>query len=37
MMNWRVFGRKQSWPNFKVVSRHSSGETKENHEKPQPG
>jgi hypothetical protein len=26
MMNWRGFGRNQSW--------HSPGETEENHEKP---
>jgi hypothetical protein len=23
IMNWKGFGRKQSWPNFKVLSRHS--------------
>jgi hypothetical protein len=32
MMNWKGFWMKQSWPNFKVLSRHSSGETEENHE-----
>jgi hypothetical protein len=26
MMNWKVFCRKRSWPNFKVLSRHSPGE-----------
>jgi hypothetical protein len=25
MMNLKGFGRKRSWPNFKVVSWHSSG------------
>jgi hypothetical protein len=24
-MNWKGFGRNQSWPNFKVVARHLSG------------
>jgi hypothetical protein len=32
MMNWQGFGRKRSWPNFKVVSRHWPGETEKNHE-----
>jgi hypothetical protein len=32
-MNWKGFGRKRTWPNFKVVSRHSLGGTEENHEK----
>jgi hypothetical protein len=32
MMNWKGFGRKRSWPNFKVLSRHSPGRTEENHE-----
>jgi hypothetical protein len=27
------FGRKRSWPNFNILSRHSSGGTEENHEK----
>jgi hypothetical protein len=30
-MNWK-FGRKRSWPNSKVISRHSSGRTEKNHE-----
>jgi hypothetical protein len=34
MMNWKGFGRKQSWPNFKVLYRHSRGRTEETHEKP---
>jgi hypothetical protein len=29
-MNWKGFGTKRSWPNFKVLSRHSRGETEEN-------
>jgi hypothetical protein len=33
MMNWKGFGRKCSWPNFKVLSRNSRG-TEENHESP---
>jgi hypothetical protein len=32
MMNWIGFGRKPSWPNFKVLSRHSPGGTEVNHE-----
>jgi hypothetical protein len=32
MMNWKGFGRKWSWPNFKVLSRYSTGGTEENHE-----
>jgi hypothetical protein len=31
-MNWKGFGTKRSWPNFKVLSRHSRGETEENQE-----
>jgi hypothetical protein len=30
MMNWKGCGRKRSWPNCKVLSRHSPGETAEN-------
>jgi hypothetical protein len=37
MMNWKEFGRKRSWPNLKVLSRHSPGKTEVNHEKPQSG
>jgi hypothetical protein len=33
-MNWTVFGRKQSLPNFKVLSQNSPGGTEENHKKP---
>jgi hypothetical protein len=32
MMNWKGFGRKRSWPNFKIRSRQSSGDNAENHE-----
>jgi hypothetical protein len=31
MMNLKGLGRKRSWPNFKVLSRHSPGGTEENH------
>jgi hypothetical protein len=31
MMNWKGFSRKQSWPNFKVLSLHSHGRTEEKH------
>jgi hypothetical protein len=37
IMNWKGFGRKRSWPYFKVLSRHSPGGTKENHKKSQSG
>jgi hypothetical protein len=37
MMNWKGFGRKWSWPNFTVLSRHSPAGTEKNHEKPQSG
>jgi hypothetical protein len=37
MMNWKGFGRKQLWSNFKVLSWHSPGGTEKNHEKPQSG
>jgi hypothetical protein len=33
MMNWKRFGSKKSWPNYKVLSRHSLGGTTENHDK----
>jgi hypothetical protein len=29
IMSWKEFGRKQSWPNFKVLSRHLPRETYE--------
>jgi hypothetical protein len=32
MMKWKVFGRKWSWSNFKVLSWHSPGWTDESHE-----
>jgi hypothetical protein len=35
MMNGKGFGRKLSWPNFKVLSPHSPGGTEENHEWPE--
>jgi hypothetical protein len=34
-MNWKVVGRKRSWPNFKVLYRHLSGGTKEINENSQ--
>jgi hypothetical protein len=37
MINWEAFGQKRSWPNFKVLSRHSPVGTEENHENHQPG
>jgi hypothetical protein len=37
MMNWKGFGRKQSWPNIKVLSQYLSGGAEENHKKPQAG
>jgi hypothetical protein len=30
-MNWTGFRGKRSWPNCKVLSRHSPGGTEENH------
>jgi hypothetical protein len=35
MKNWKGFGRKRSWPNFKVLSQNLPGRTAGNHEKPQ--
>jgi hypothetical protein len=32
MMNWKGFGRKRPWPNFKVLSKHSPGVTEESHD-----
>jgi hypothetical protein len=29
----KLFGTKQSWPEFKVLSRHSPGGTEKNHKK----
>jgi hypothetical protein len=37
MMNWKRFGRRRSWHNFKVLAQHSPGGSEENHEKPQSG
>jgi hypothetical protein len=31
MINWKGFGRKQSWPNVKLLSWHLPGGTEENH------
>jgi hypothetical protein len=33
MMNWKGFGRKRPWPDFKVLSRNSPGGTEEKNEK----
>jgi hypothetical protein len=33
MMNWKMFGRKKSWPNFKALIPYSPEKTKEIHEK----
>jgi hypothetical protein len=35
MINWKGFGGKRSWPNFKVLSWHFPRGTEENQEKPQ--
>jgi hypothetical protein len=32
MMNWKGFGRKRSWPDFKVLSQQSPGGTEKNYE-----
>jgi hypothetical protein len=32
-MNWKGFGMKRSWLNFKVLSRHAPGGTEETHGK----
>jgi hypothetical protein len=32
MMNWNGFGRKRSWPNFKVLFQRSPEVTEEKHE-----
>jgi hypothetical protein len=37
MINWKLFGRKRWWHNFKVLSRHSHGVTEEKHETSQSG
>jgi hypothetical protein len=29
-MNWKGFSRKRPWPNCKLLSQHSPGETEEN-------
>jgi hypothetical protein len=33
MINWKGFGRKRLWPNFKVLSQPSPVRAEENHEK----
>jgi hypothetical protein len=33
MMHWKVFERKRLWPNFKVLSQNSPGETEKNRKK----
>jgi hypothetical protein len=35
MMNWKGYGRKRSWPNFKVLYQQLPGGTEGNHENPQ--
>jgi hypothetical protein len=35
MLNWKVFGRMWSWPDFKVLSRNSPGENEESDENSQ--
>jgi hypothetical protein len=30
-MIWKEFGRKQSWPNFEMLSQHLPGGTEENY------
>jgi hypothetical protein len=37
MMNWKEFGGKQSWPNFKALSWNLPGGTEENYESPESG
>jgi hypothetical protein len=32
-MNWKGFGRKRQWPNFKVFSQHLLGGTEKIHKK----
>jgi hypothetical protein len=32
LMNWKGSVRKRSWPNFKLLSLHSSGWSEKNHE-----
>jgi hypothetical protein len=34
-MSWKECGRRQSWPNFKVLSEKLPGATEENHENSQ--
>jgi hypothetical protein len=36
MMNWKGFGRKQSWPNFKVLSLKGARKTTKNLSKASP-
>jgi hypothetical protein len=37
MINWKGYGRKQPWPNFKILSQYLPGDTEENDENPQSG
>jgi hypothetical protein len=37
MIHCKEFGRKCSWPNFKILFLHSSGRAEENNERPQSG
>jgi hypothetical protein len=37
MMNWKGFGRKWSWTNFKVLPWNLPGETEKNYERTQSG
>jgi hypothetical protein len=37
MVNLKRFGKKQWWPNFKILSQNSPGGTEKNYEKPQSG
>jgi hypothetical protein len=35
--NWKGFGRKQRWSNFKTLSWHSPGGTEDNHKETESG
>jgi hypothetical protein len=37
MINWKEFGKQQSWLNVKLLFWHLSGGPGENYEKPQSG
>jgi hypothetical protein len=36
-MKWKGFGRKRMWHNFKVLLRHGTGGTEEDHKETQQG